>query len=232
MVEFFTAEVIRHCFWCDRHGWSVPRNAAALSAHEFNWWAFCGRYEFCSLLNLCWNFDAVECLFTVAGCRVLHAVLFAITSIPSKALKQFKLIVISEDCNAVNVTIANDFEVVQPEAYRGSAASWMERFRFKHLATDMFLSVEKFNLHSNHTFDRLSSHQDVGTTGFFVSFSSWNDYAEYEAHSKRKTRILFGEQEQVERNWGCGARNRNLLVYVMTSEEGDIRCHKSSAVHS
>uniref|UniRef100_A0A915CC30 Inositol 1,4,5-trisphosphate receptor n=2 Tax=Parascaris univalens TaxID=6257 RepID=A0A915CC30_PARUN len=54
-----------------------------------------------------------------------------------------------------------EVQVVQPEAYRGSAASWMERFRFKHLATDMFLSVEKFNLHPSQTFDRLSSHQDA-----------------------------------------------------------------------
>lgn len=34
-------------------------------------------------------------------------------------------------------------QVVQPEAYRGAAASWVERFRFKHLATDMYLSVEQ-----------------------------------------------------------------------------------------
>ncbi|VDK31371.1 unnamed protein product [Gongylonema pulchrum] len=36
-----------------------------------------------------------------------------------------------------------EVQVVQPEAYRGAAASWMERFRFKHLATDMYLSVER-----------------------------------------------------------------------------------------
>ncbi|MFH4978380.1 hypothetical protein AB6A40_005089 [Gnathostoma spinigerum] len=36
-----------------------------------------------------------------------------------------------------------EVQVVQEEAYRGAAASWMDSFRFKHLATDMYLSVER-----------------------------------------------------------------------------------------
>ncbi|MCP9265766.1 Inositol 1,4,5-trisphosphate receptor type 1 [Dirofilaria immitis] len=35
-----------------------------------------------------------------------------------------------------------EIQVVQINAYRGAAASWHEKFRFKHLATDMYLSVE------------------------------------------------------------------------------------------
>ena len=35
-----------------------------------------------------------------------------------------------------------NLQVVQQEAYRGGAANWIQRYRFKHLATDMYLSVE------------------------------------------------------------------------------------------
>lgn len=36
-----------------------------------------------------------------------------------------------------------NFQVVQTDSYRGAAASWLKEFRFKHLATDMYLSVER-----------------------------------------------------------------------------------------
>lgn len=35
------------------------------------------------------------------------------------------------------------------DPYRGAAASWLKEFRFKHLATDMYLSVER--MQSNKT---------------------------------------------------------------------------------
>ncbi|VDO49066.1 unnamed protein product [Onchocerca flexuosa] len=39
-----------------------------------------------------------------------------------------------------------EIQVVQSDSYRGAAASWHEKFRFKHLATDMYLSVEWMEL--------------------------------------------------------------------------------------
>ncbi|VDM99149.1 unnamed protein product [Thelazia callipaeda] len=38
-----------------------------------------------------------------------------------------------------------EVQVVQTDSYRGAPASWLEKFRFKHLATDMYLSVEQIN---------------------------------------------------------------------------------------
>lgn len=34
------------------------------------------------------------------------------------------------------------------DSYRGAAASWLNEFRFKHLATDMYLSVERMHLNN------------------------------------------------------------------------------------
>uniref|UniRef100_A0A1I8EE46 Inositol 1,4,5-trisphosphate receptor n=1 Tax=Wuchereria bancrofti TaxID=6293 RepID=A0A1I8EE46_WUCBA len=39
-----------------------------------------------------------------------------------------------------------EIQVVQFDSYRGAAASWLKEFRFKHLATDMYLSVERMQL--------------------------------------------------------------------------------------
>ncbi|VDK72063.1 unnamed protein product [Litomosoides sigmodontis] len=36
-----------------------------------------------------------------------------------------------------------EVQIVQMDSYRGAAASWLKEFRFKHLATDMYLSVER-----------------------------------------------------------------------------------------
>ncbi|PAV87625.1 hypothetical protein WR25_26593 isoform A [Diploscapter pachys] len=36
-----------------------------------------------------------------------------------------------------------EVQVVQKDAYRGGSAKWRETFRFKHLATDMYLTVQK-----------------------------------------------------------------------------------------
>ncbi|PAV80527.1 hypothetical protein WR25_22907 [Diploscapter pachys] len=38
-----------------------------------------------------------------------------------------------------------EVQVVQKDAYRGGSAKWRETFRFKHLATDMYLTVQKAN---------------------------------------------------------------------------------------
>uniref|UniRef100_A0A158Q836 Inositol 1,4,5-trisphosphate receptor n=1 Tax=Elaeophora elaphi TaxID=1147741 RepID=A0A158Q836_9BILA len=39
-----------------------------------------------------------------------------------------------------------EIQVVQMDSYRGAAASWLKEFRFKHLATDMYLTVERIQL--------------------------------------------------------------------------------------
>ena len=36
-------------------------------------------------------------------------------------------------------------QVVQREAYRGGSAKWREKYRFKHLATDLYLTVVQMN---------------------------------------------------------------------------------------
>ncbi|KAL3982635.1 RIH domain family protein [Acanthocheilonema viteae] len=52
-----------------------------------------------------------------------------------------------------------EIQVVQTDSYRGAAASWLKEFRFKHLTTDMYLSVERmqFNKAENASIGAMQS---------------------------------------------------------------------------
>ncbi|VDK41879.1 unnamed protein product [Anisakis simplex] len=103
---------------------------------------------------------------------------------------------------------ARKSSVVHAEAYRGSAASWMERFRFKHLATDMFLSVEKLSNNSMRTPEYLSVQQNLCSPEII-----WRQKIPNENFKKLSYCKFFGVFFAVERDDGsCNVDDQYYLV--------------------